>query len=218
LEKAEVEEAKSEETVETAGEEPSTGSLALQSEEIETTESKEKEETLEEMEQKFEELLTVIKEETLQLSESLIEEKRLTHELCALLKPILKQLNTSFTIPTKTIPIPGRVKNIVLNAEGHLIIRDEKNEVCSKALEDCPPEVILNVLWVLIPSLCESILSYRKRVSFRVSLFERINLELKNLFKAFTKRQEETEETGETQKEKSQEDGVRKSLLSKKYK
>ena len=213
MEKAEVEVHKDEEVVETAGEESSADSLTLQSEVIETTESREKEKSLEEMEQKFEELLKIIREETLQLSESVIEEKRLTHELYVLLKPVLKQLNTSFPIPTKAIPLPERVKQIFLDPEGHLILKDEKNGVRSKALEDCPPEVILNVLWVVIPLLCESILSYRKKVSFRVSLFERINFELRNLFKTFVKRSGEPEED---QKEKSQEDGVRKSLLSRK--
>lgn len=214
MEKAEVEERKREEIMEATREESSTDFLGLETEEIKMTESKEKEKSWEETERKFEELLQVIREETLQLSESLVEEKRLTHALCVLLKPILRQLNTSFPIPTKTIPLLNGFKQVFLNAEGHLILRDEKNEVRSKALEDCPPEVILNVLMVLIPSLCERIVSYRKEVGFRVSFFERIHLELKNLFKTFVKRSEGPEETKE--KEKSQEDGVRKSLLSKK--
>jgi len=216
LEKAEVEENKSEETKETVGEESSTYQLPLQSGETETADSKEKEKLMGEMEQKFEELLRIIREETLQLSEFLIEEKKLTHELYVLLKPVLKQLNTSFNIPTKAIPLSERVKQIFLNAEGHLILIDEKNGVSSKALEDCPPEVILNVLWVVIPALSGAIVSYRKRVSFRVNLFNRINQELRNLYKTFVKRQESPEEDEETQREKLRDDGVRKSLLSKK--
>ena len=213
MEKAEVEEKISEDAMETVGEESPTYPLPLQSEEIEVTESKEREKSIEEMEQKFEELLRIIREEILQLSEFLIEEKRLIHELYVLLKPILKQLNTSFNIPTKMIPISDRVKHISLNSEGHLILMDEKNGVTSKALEDCSPEVILNVLWAVMPELSESIMSYRKRVSFRVNLFNRINKELKNLYKTFVKRQEELEET---RNEKSQENAVRKGLLSRK--
>jgi len=215
LEKAEVEESKSEETIGAIGEEPSTYPSPIQSEEMEATESKEREKLMGEMEQKFEELLRIIREEALQLSEFLIEERRLTHELYALLKPVLKHLNTTFNIPTKAIPLSEKAKQIFLNAEGHLIILDEKNRVSSKALEDCSPEVILNVLWVVIPELSGSIMSYRKRVSFRVSLFDRINRELKNLYKIFVKRPESPEEDEEAQTEKSHEDGVRKSLLSK---
>jgi hypothetical protein len=215
LEKAEVEESSSEGTMEPSSEESTPYPSTFQSEAIETTESKDKEKLMGEMEQKFEELLRIIREETLQLSEFLVEEKKLTHELYVLLKPILKQLNTSFNIPTTVIPLTERAKQIFLNAEGHLILVDEKNRVSSKALEDCPPETILNVLWVVIPAISGAIVSYRKRVSFRVSLFNRVNRELKNLYKAFVKGQEKPEEDEETQKEKSQEDGVRKSLLSK---
>jgi hypothetical protein len=215
LEKAEVEESSSEGTMEPSSEEATPYQSTFQSEAIETTESKDKEKLMGEMEQKFEELLRIIREETLQLSEFLVEEKKLTHELYVLLKPILKQLNTSFNIPTTVIPLTERAKQIFLNAEGHLILVDEKNRVSSKALEDCPPETILNVLWVVIPAISGAIVSYRKRVSFRVSLFNRVNRELKNLYKAFVKGQEKPEEDEETQKEKSQEDGVRKSLLSK---
>jgi len=216
LEKAEVEENKSEEAMETVSEESSAHPLPLQNGETETAESKEREKLMGEMEQKFEELLRIIREETLQLSEFLIEEKKLTHELYILFKPILRQLNTSFNIPPKAIPLLERAKQVFLNAEGHLILIDEKNAVSSKALEDCPPEVILNVLWVVIPALSGAIVSYRKRVSFRVSLFNRINRELRNLYKTFVKRQETPEEGEDVQKEKSQEDGVRKSLLSRK--
>ena len=213
MEKAQVEESHGEETVKTISEESSADTLHLQGEETKTAESKEWEKLMEEMEQKFEELLRTIREETLQLSEFLIEEKRLIHELYSLLKPILKQLNISFNIPTKAIPLLDRVKHISLNAEGHLILVDEKNAVSSKALEDCSPEVILKVLWVVIPALSESILAYRKRVSFRVSLFERISREFKNLYQTFIRRQEKPEED---ENEKSQEDGVRKSLQSEK--
>jgi len=181
---------------------------------MEAAESKEREKLMEEMGQKFEELLRIIREETLQLSEFLIEEKKLTHELYSLLRPVLKQLNTSFNIPSKAIPLPKKVKEIFLNAEGHLILIDENNRVNSKALEDYSPEIILNVLWVVIPPLCDAVVSYRKRVSFRVSLFSKINQELRNLYKTFVERFGRPEGAEETQKEKSQEDAVRKSLLS----
>jgi len=216
LEKTEVEEHKGEETTETMGEDSSTYPSTLQSAEMEAAESKEREKFQAEMEEKFEELLRTIREETLQLSEFLIEERKLTHELYVLLKPILKQLNTSFHVPTNVVPFQERAKHVFLNAEGHLIIIDERNGVSSKALEDCSPEVILNVLRVVIPALSESIMAYRKTVSLRVTLFNKITRELKNLYKIFLKRQERPEEAEDAQKEKSQENGIRKSLLSRK--
>lgn len=216
MEETEVAEPSSEETMENLSEDSQKYPATLQSQEPETEESKEKEKSMGEIEQKFEELLRIIREETLQLSEFLIEEKKLTHELYVLLKPVLKHLNTSFNIPTKLIPHAERAKQIFLNAEGHLILIDENNAVTSKALEDCPPEVILNVLWITMPALSGSIMEYRKRVSFRVNLFNRINRELKNLHQILVKRSENLEDTEKIREEKPQEDAVRKSLQSKK--
>lgn len=213
LEKAEVDENDKENESSVNGE-SSDVSSQLQSEEMETAGSRDTEKTLSEMDQKFEELLRVIREETLQLSEFLIEEKRLIHELFVLLKLTLKQLNASFRISAKMIPLSERIKHVVLNEEGHLILVNDKGEVSSKALEDYPAEVILNVLWVVLPELSEMIVSYRKRISFRVNIFEKISREFKNLHKIFSKREEG--QAGESSEEEAQKDGVRQSLLSKK--
>jgi hypothetical protein len=172
-----------------------------------------------EMEQKFDDLLRVVKEETLQLSEFLIEEKRLVQELCLLLKLTLRQLNASFHLSPKMISIPEKVNHVILNEEGHLILIDEKGGVNSKALEDYSPEIILNVLWVVLPELSEIIVGYRKRISFRVNVFEKISREFRNLNKMFTRtREEQAIEGSETtaEDEETPKDGVRKSLLSKK--
>jgi len=219
LEKAEVEE-NAEEKKESVTAESSDIASPLQSGEMEKAAgSGETERNLSEMEQKFEELLKVIREETLQLSEFLIEEKRLIHEVYVLLKLTLRQLNASFRISAKMIPLSERSKHAVLNEEGHLILINDKGEVSSKALEDYPPEVTLNVLWVVLPELSEMIVSYRKRISFRVNVFEKISREFKNLHKIFLRRQEDQTSQGpdETGSEDvTQKDGVRKSLLSKK--
>jgi len=171
-----------------------------------------------EMEQKFDDLLRVVKEETLQLSEFLIEEKRLVQELCLLLKLTLRQLNASFHISPKMISIPEKVNHIILNEEGHLILIDDKGGVNSKALEDYPPETILNVLWVVLPELSEIIVGYRKRISFRVNVFEKISHEFKNLHKMFTRTSEEraTDDSEAGAEDETPKDGVRNSLLSKK--
>jgi len=217
LEKAEVKE-NDEENVGSITGESSDVSSQVQSEGIEAADSKDAERTLGEMEQKFEELLRVIREETLQLSEFLIEEKRLIHELYVLLKLTLRQLNASFHISAKMIPLSEKVKHVVLNEEGHLILVDDKGGVTSRALEDYPPEVILNVLWVVVPEMSEMIVSYRKRISFRVNIFEKISREFRNLHKIFLRREEDQPSEGseESLKDEAQKDGVRKSLLSKK--
>lgn len=217
LEKAEVKESH-EENVNSVNGESSDVSSKLQSEAMETAGSKDSERTMGEMEQKFEELLRVIREETLQLSEFLVEEKRLIHESYVLLKLTLRQLNASFHISPKMIPLSEKTRHVILNEEGHLILVNEKGGLSSKALEDYPPEVILNVLWVILPELSEMIVGYRKRISFRVNIFEKIGREFKNLHKIFSKRQEDqtSESSEETPEEGAQKDGVRQSLLSKK--
>jgi len=155
----------------------------LQSEE--TDENFEK--TRAEIEKRFNELLTTISEETLQLSEFLLEEKKLIQELCMFLRHILRRLNMTFNIPLKAVPeLQGKAKRIVLNKEGHLIVMYEKDKVNSKALEDYSPEIVLSVIWNVVPELERSIKAYRKRISERVSIFERIKKELKNIQKVFS--------------------------------
>jgi hypothetical protein len=151
----------------------------------------------EETEQKFQELLKAVKE-TLQLSEFLIVEKKLLHEFCLLLRQIMKQFNIRFYIPTKIVSKSGRVKQVILSEEAHLIIVNENNEIISKALEDYPPHVIVNVALAVIPELNKWILSYREKISLRVSLFEKINRELKSLFQTFSVHGEKHEKTSDT--------------------
>lgn len=217
MEKAEAEENGTENERSAIGE-SSDVSSQLQNEGALTAGSRDVEKNLGEMEQKFEELLRVIREETLQLSEFLIEEKRLIHELFVILRLTLRQLNASFRISAKMIPLSERITYVVLNEEGHLILVDDKGGVRSKALEDYPPEVILNVLWVVLPELSQMIVSFRKRISFRVNIFEKISREFRNLHKIFVKRQEEQTSEGseEAPEDEAQKDGVRQSLLSKK--
>jgi hypothetical protein len=199
-------------------EDESQGSVSSQSGEASSASSERVEKSIGEMEQKFDDLLRVVKEETLQLSEFLIEEKRLVQELCLLLKLTLRQLNASFHISPKMISVPEKVNHVILNEEGHLILIDDKGGVNSKALEDYSPEIILNVLWVVLPELSEIIVGYRKRISFRVNVFEKISHELKNLHKMFARTREEqaVEDSENPAEDETPKDGVRNSLLSKK--
>jgi hypothetical protein len=137
-----------------------------------------------EFEQKLQELLKIIGEETLQLSEFLMEEDKLIKELCNSLKQILKKLNVSFNIPSKDIPIKAKVKRVILNEECHLILVYEKGEVHSAFLAEYPPEIVMATLLVIMPELAKVIMLYRKKISARVSFFGRIKKELKNVVKA----------------------------------
>ena len=137
-----------------------------------------------ELEQKLQELLRSINEETLQLSEFLMEEGKLIRELCMSMRQILKKLNVSFSIPPKDIPIKAKVKKVVLNEECHLILVYEKGEVHSAFLAEYPPEIVMATLLVIMPELAEVIMLYRKKISTRVSFFAKIKKELKNVVKA----------------------------------
>jgi len=158
----------------------------LQNSELEVEESKELEEKRGEIENKFNEFLAAINEETLQLSEFLIEEKKLTDELCGLLTQTLRRLKISFDIAPEYVAKLGEARQIKLNREGHLIIIRERDKVDSRLLSDYPPDVILTVVWVIIPELEKAMKVYRSRISKRVSLLEKIKQELKNIEKAFS--------------------------------
>ncbi|MDW8040696.1 MAG: hypothetical protein RMJ03_04655 [Nitrososphaerota archaeon] len=145
------------------------------------------------LEQKLQELLRSISEETMQLSEFLMEEDRLIKELCNSLKQVLKKLKVSFYIPPREIPIRGKVKKVILNDECHLILVYEKGEVHSAFLAEYSPEIVMATLLVIMPELAEALMLYRKRISTRVNLFGRIKKELKNIVKAIVGSQENTE-------------------------
>lgn len=131
--------------------------------------------------EQLQESLKTINEEALQLSEFILQETKLIRELCLLLKQVLKQLNMSFGLPATIFPSEARTQRVILNQEAHLILINDKNEVTSKPLEDCPPQVIFNIVSSIVPEMGRSLASYRKKVSSRVSLFDRMNQELRNL-------------------------------------
>jgi hypothetical protein len=163
--------------------------LSEESEEI--LDEKEIEKSKAEIEQKLQEFLKSISEETLQLSEFLIEEKTLINELCVSLKHILKKLNVSFNIPPQNIPFRKKVKKVILNEEGHLILIPEKGEVNSAFLAEYPPEIVMAVLWVILPELGKVIMLYRKKISTRVNFFGKLKKELKGVVKAIVGGKEE---------------------------
>lgn len=142
----------------------------------------------------IQESLRIIKEETSQLSESLLQEEVRIKELCVLLKQVLRKLNISFKIPKDIVPQTWKAQRTILTDEAHLIFANDKDEVKSKALVDHSPQVILNVVSFIIPKLSRSLASYRKEVGSRTELFDRINHELRNLHNIFVNRSNKTDE------------------------
>lgn len=153
----------------------------------EVLEAEETEKHKAEFEQKLQELLRSISEETLQLSEYLMEEDKLIKELCMSLKQVLKKLNVSFYIPPREMPIKAKLKKVILNEECHLILVYEKGEVHSTFLAEYPPEIVMTTLLVIMPELAKAIMLYRKRISVRVSFFGRIKKELRNIVRAMVR-------------------------------
>jgi hypothetical protein len=158
--------------------------VQLSEESGETLDEKEIEKSKVEIEQKLQELLRSINEETLQLSEFLLEENKIMNDLCMSLKLILKRLNVSFNIPPQDIRLRKRVKKVILNEEGHLILVYEKGDVHSAFLAEYPPEIVMAVLLIVMPEMAKVIMLYRKKISTRVNFFERIKKELKGAVKA----------------------------------
>jgi hypothetical protein len=150
----------------------------------EVLDEKEIEKSKTEIEQKLQELLKNINEETLQLSEFLMEENKMMEDLCMSLKQILKKLNVSFSIPPQNIPIRTKINKVILNEEGHLILVHEKGDVNSGFLAEYSPEIVMAVLWTVMPELAKVVMLYRKKISVRVNFFGKVKKELKDVVKA----------------------------------
>jgi len=69
-------------------------------------------EKLREIERKLQDVLKMIEEETMQLSEFIMEEKNLTNESCSLLRSVLKKLKISFKLPPKIVRLPKKPKEV----------------------------------------------------------------------------------------------------------
>jgi hypothetical protein len=163
----------------------------------EILDEKEIEKSKVEIEQKLQELLKSISEETLQLSEFLMEENKLMSDLCVSLKQILKKLNVSFNIPPQDLPIHKKVKKVILNEEGHLILVYEKGDVNSAFLAEYPPEIVMATLWIVMPELAKVVMLYRKKIGTRVNFFGKVKKELKGVVKAIVGKEGTLESDGE---------------------
>ena len=153
--------------------------------------SSDKEKPTSEGEQKLQEILKSINDETLQLGDFLSSENMLVKELCTSLTEILKKLDVSFNIPQQDIPLGKKVKKVILTEQGHLSVTGEEGEVKSAFLAEYSPEIVMAVLWIVIPELAKVISLYRKRLSARVGFFEGIKRELKSVAKAIVSNRDE---------------------------
>ncbi len=159
----------------------------------ERSEEKESEASSAEM-QRMQDLLKSINEETLQLSEFLVEESKLVSELCISMKHVLEKLHISFNVPPENIPLHKKVKKLFLNEEGRLIIVDEKGEEQSAFLAEYSPEIVMAVLWDVIPQLAKAIMIYRKKLVSRVNFFANLKKELKSMVKTLAGKEEGNQE------------------------
>jgi len=115
-----------------------------------------------------------------------VKERELTKELCSLMAQILKNLKISFSIPSEYLTSLGEeTKQVRLDKNGHLTIIRNDGKVESKPLEEHSPDVILKVLLVVTPELERMITAYRRSVSRRVTMLEKIRHELKSVQEAF---------------------------------
>jgi hypothetical protein len=173
--------------------------IQLSNENEEILDEKEIEKAKSEVEQELQEVLKSISEEALQLSEFLIEENTVTTELCMSLKQILKKLNVCFNIPPQDLPLRRKVKKVVLNEEGILIVVHEKGDVTSSLLSEYSPEIVMAVLCAVLPELARVVSLYRKKLSTRVNFFGRLRKELKSVAKAIATTEEENASSEEEQ-------------------
>ncbi len=157
----------------------------------------------------MQESLKVLSEETLQLSELIWQEAKLTKEFCAVLKQVLKQLKISFNLPVNILAQGQRLQQAILNSEAHVILINDKNEVESRALDDYPPDVISNMISHIVPELSKSLTLYRRNIAVRIDLFDRVNRELRNLRNISDNRSDKNEEgSGPV------EDGIKNTLMN----
>jgi hypothetical protein len=133
-----------------------------------------------EIERELLDSLKGIYEETLQISELDVEERKLICELCAILVRILDYLEASVQVPVEILP-PTKIqrKESVLNANGYIITTYKDGTVESRILEDYSPEIIIEIIKRVLPKLRHLASARRQKLSSRVNFFDKINRELR---------------------------------------
>lgn len=130
-------------------------------------------------EQKLTEILESITVETSQLNEAINEEGKIISEACLSLKEVLTKLHVSFDIPLEDVPIKKGTKKAVLDEDCRLTLIYGNDEKQAAFLAEYPPQMVMAVLWAVIPELAKAVTIYRKRMNARANFFEKIKKELK---------------------------------------
>ncbi|MDH7563259.1 MAG: hypothetical protein QHH24_00025 [Candidatus Bathyarchaeota archaeon] len=140
-----------------------------------------------ESEEKLQDLLTILNQETQQLSEYITEENVLAKEVCRLLKHVLKEMQVSLNIPAHSLNGKDKVvKKAVLDEEGCLTLIYENNEKTTATLAEYPPHIVMAVLRNVVPELAKAVNAYKKRLNVRTKFLENVKKELKSLVKAIS--------------------------------
>ncbi len=169
--------------------------VSLTDSNTESYDQEEIEKTRVEVEQQFQDILKTISEETLQLSEFLLEENKLKSDLCEYLRQILGRLNIAFNISPAKVPLNAELGKVILNEKGHLILVCEDGTVNSAFLGEHKPETVMSVLRTITPELAKVISLYRQKISTRVIFFGKMRKELRNVAQAIagTERQQDSD-------------------------
>jgi hypothetical protein len=138
-----------------------------------------KNEENENTEQKLTEILESMTVETSQLNEAINEESKIIGEVCLSLKEVLTKLHVSFNIPPEDVPIKNGTKKAVLDEDCRLTFVYGNDEKHTAFLAEYPPQMVMAVLWAVIPELAKAVTIYRKRMNARANFFEKIKKELK---------------------------------------
>jgi hypothetical protein len=163
-------------------------------------------EAAQQIENDFFALLHTINEEAMQLGEFIATETKTVYEICGNLQYVFHHLGLSVDLPSSLITWRRNVQKATYNDHGHLILVMTNGEIESKALEQLSPEIVLTVVWGVIPKLGEIVSTRLKHAETRISLFEKIRVNLRNLQNNLsTSVDSETQDSRELQEQQVQE-------------
>jgi hypothetical protein len=138
-------------------------------------------EASQQVESDFFTLLHTINEHAMQLGEYIATETKTVQDICSNLRKIFHRLSLSVDLPPSLITWKHNVQKVTYNDHGHLILVTTHGEIESHALNQLSPEIVLTIVWGVIPKLGEIISTRLKHAETRINLFEKIGVNLQNL-------------------------------------
>ena len=125
--------------------------------------------------------ISLLKEETAQISELSELERQYATETIAYVKRLIEPLNTSFHIdPRGVMKGDSSVTDIVLTPQGTVCLVKKEN-VVSKPLESLQTETLVNIIQQVIPAVKDHIAAKRQKMTNRVNMLERVTKELRKV-------------------------------------